>query len=171
MFQGERYTLVQGLGRQNQWCMGVTKLAGRKKHRTCGLQSTSSSAPWLYSHSAKNFVKYHATAHNQPRHTLKVVFDQVGTPTYAGDLAAVIYKGDYREPSRTNRGIYHFSSRGSAHVFDFARKYELSGNTCDIQPCHSMSFQSKVKRPHFSVLDKTKVKSTFDVKVLIGRTH
>ena len=97
------------------------------------------------------------------RDSLGVVFDQIGTPTYANDLAQAIYtiinKGIVR-------GIYHFSNEGVCSWYDFAKEIcELSGNNCDIQPCHSDEFPSKVERPHFSVLDKTKVKETFGITI------
>jgi dTDP-4-dehydrorhamnose reductase len=97
--------------------------------------------------------------------SLKVVFDQVGTPTYAGDLAEVIvYIIDTNQLDK--QGIYHFSNEGVCSWYDFAREImTLSGNTCDVQPCHSDEFPSKVKRPHFSVLDKTKIKETFGITV------
>ena len=99
------------------------------------------------------------------RDSLKVVFDQIGTPTYAADLAFVIYKViDARVLDRT--GIYHFSNEGVCSWYDFAKEIcEMSGNTCDIQPCHSDEFPSKVKRPHYSVLDKTKLKTVFGLVV------
>ena len=96
------------------------------------------------------------------RDTLNVVFDQVGTPTYAFDLANVIYGIIEQEQYKGNEGIYHYSNEGVCSWFDFAKEIaELSGNTCDISPCHSDEFPSKVKRPHYSVLDKTKFKRTF----------
>ena len=99
------------------------------------------------------------------RDTLKVVFDQVGTPTYAGDLAALIVK-IINENQLTKQGIYHFSNEGICSWYDFAKEIAaLSNHTCDIQPCHSNEFPSKVKRPHFSVLDKSKVKETFNITI------
>ena len=99
------------------------------------------------------------------KNSLKVVFDQVGTPTYAGDLAAIIYKVIEKD-MLDKQGIYHFSNEGVCSWYDFAQEVcELSGNTCNIEPCHSDEFPSKVKRPNFSVLDKTKVKETFGAKV------
>lgn len=89
----------------------------------------------------------------------------MGTPTYAGDLAAVI--SHIIETDQLDKtGIYHFSNEGVCSWFDFAKIIcELSGNTCDIQPCYSEEFPSPVKRPHFSVLDKSKLKQTFGFKV------
>ena len=85
--------------------------------------------------------------------------------TYAGDLASVIYQV-IEENQLYKEGIYHFSNEGVCAWYDFAKEVcDLSGNVCDIQPCHSDEFPSKVKRPHFSVLDKTKVKSTFGITV------
>lgn len=98
---------------------------------------------------------------------LKVVFDQVDTPTYAFDLAKIIY--DIVEDRRFegNTGIYHFSNEGVCSWYDFTKMIaEYSGQTeCDIQPCHSDEFPSPVKRPAFSVLDKTKIKNTFGIVV------
>ena len=97
--------------------------------------------------------------------SLKVVFDQVGSPTHAGDLAELIYK-IIEERMLDNKGIYHYSNEGVCSWYDFAREIcEMSGNECDVQPCHSDEFPSKVARPAYSVLDKTKVKTTFGVSV------
>lgn len=107
---------------------------------------------------------------------LKVVFDQVGTPTYARDLAdaiLVVIK-DYKNSPTHNRsplnyaksGVYHFSNEGVCSWYDFTKMIaEFAGNMeCDIQPCHSDEFPSPVKRPAYSVLDKTKIKGTFGIK-------
>lgn len=95
---------------------------------------------------------------------LKVVFDQIGTPTYAGDLAQLIYSV-IESGQLSQQGIYHFSNEGVCSWYDFAKEIStISGSNCDIQPCHSNEFPSKVKRPCFSVLDKTKVKTTFGIK-------
>jgi dTDP-4-dehydrorhamnose reductase len=98
---------------------------------------------------------------------LKVVFDQTGTPTYAQDLADAIVDIIENHKFEGNDGIYHFSNEGVCSWFDFTKMIaEYAGNTaCDIQPCHSDEFPSKVVRPAYSVLDKTKIKSTFGVKV------
>ena len=98
---------------------------------------------------------------------LKVGFDQVGTPTYAYDLAAAIFDIIENRKFEGNTGIYHYSNEGVCSWFDFTKMIaEYSEQTaCDIQPCHSDEFPSPVKRPAFSVLDKTKVKETFGVTI------
>lgn len=114
----------------------------------------------------KNFVKtmLNLTA-TKPQ--LKVVFDQCGTPTYALDLAKTIAHIIGSRLYKGNSGIYHFSNEGVCSWFDFTKKIaELAGNTtCDIQPCHSDEFPSPVKRPAYSVLDKTKIKETFGIRI------
>lgn len=143
---------------------GKTKLAGEQSLQRVGCKYLIFRTAWLYSSFGKNFVKtmQQLTA---DRDSLKVVFDQVGTPTYARDLADVIFKV-IEEELFDKQGIYHFSNEGVCSWYDFAKEIcELSGNTCDIQSCHSDEFPSKVKRPHFSVLDKTKLKSAFNIKV------
>ncbi len=143
---------------------GKTKLEGERSLIATGCKYLIFRTAWLYSPFGKNFVKTmrHLTA---TKDSLKVVFDQVGTPTYAGDLAALIHKL-IEEDLLHHQGIYHFSNEGVCSWYDFAREIsELSGNRCDIQPCHSDEFLSRVERPHFSVLDKTKVKETFGIKI------
>ncbi len=141
---------------------GATKLLGEQKIIATGCKYMILRTAWLYSEFGKNFVK---TMLNfiSTKPQLKVVFDQVGTPTYAGDLARVV------ETILANpvEGIYHFSNEGVCSWYDFAKMIaKYSGNlTCDILPCHSEEFPSKVKRPAFSVLDKTKMKDTFKLKV------
>ena len=143
---------------------GITKLAGEKAILESGCRYLIFRTAWLYSSFGNNFVKT-MQRFTSERETLNVVFDQVGTPTYAGDLAALIYK--IIEDNLLNRqGIYHYSNEGVCSWYDFAKEIcALFGNCCDIQPCHSDEFPSKVKRPHFSVLDKTKVKKTFGITV------
>ena len=96
---------------------------------------------------------------------LKVVFDQVGTPTYAYDLAYGIYDIIVKEKFEEKTGVYHFSNEGVCSWFDFTKMISVyAGNTdCDIQPCHSNEFPSKVRRPAYSVLDKTKHKESFGI--------
>jgi dTDP-4-dehydrorhamnose reductase len=101
------------------------------------------------------------------RPALNVVFDQVGTPTYAGDLAVLIFSIIEYGTYEGNEGIYHFSNEGVCSWYDFATEIAAAaGHTeCRINPCHSDEFPSKVTRPPYSVLDKTKVKRTFDVEI------
>lgn len=155
---------------------GLTKLHGEQKIQATGCNYVILRTAWLYSEFGKNFVKtmLNLTA-TKPQ--LKVVFDQVGTPTYAYDLAQTVSTilNDYKQslnskPSTLNyamSGIYHFSNEGVCSWFDFTKMIaEYAGNTgCDIQPCHTDEFPSKVKRPAFSVLDKTKIKETFGIEV------
>lgn len=127
---------------------------------------------WLYSEFGKNFVKtmLNLTA-TKPQ--LNVVFDQAGTPTYAYDLAAAIvtvlkdYAAEQPTTGYSKTGIYHYSNEGVCSWYDFTKVIAaLAGHTaCDIQPCHSNEFPSPVKRPAYSVLDKTKIKKTFGLKI------
>ena len=151
---------------------GQTKLDGEENIKAVGCDYVIIRTAWLYSEYGRNFVKtmLNLTA---TRPKLNVVFDQAGTPTYAYDLAEAIKTvlADYEKESPTagygKTGVYHFSNEGVCSWFDFTKKIaELAGNTaCDIQPCHSDEFPSPVKRPAYSVLDKTKIKETFGVKV------
>ncbi len=145
---------------------GLTKLHGEEKIKATGVDYLIFRTAWLYSEFGKNFVKtmLNLTA-SKPQ--LKVVFDQVGTPTYAYDLAKSIFDIIEQRKYEGNTGIYHYSNEGVCSWFDFTKMIaEYCGHTaCDIQPCHSDEFPSPVKRPAFSVLDKTKVKDTFGVSV------
>ena len=145
---------------------GLTKLHGEQNIQNCGVDYLIFRTAWLYSEFGKNFVKtmLNLTA-TKPQ--LKVVFDQVGTPTYAYDLAKAIFDIIENRKYIDNTGIYHYSNEGVCSWYDFTKMIaEYSGHTeCDIQPCHSEEFPSPVKRPAYSVLDKTKVKETFDIKV------
>lgn len=156
---------------------GLTKLHGEQGIISTNCNYVILRTAWLYSEFGKNFVKtmMNLTA-TKPQ--LNVVFDQVGTPTYAYDLAKAIsivvddYKkecADYNHQWSlySKRGIYHYSNEGVCSWYDFTKMIaEIAGTTtCDIQPCHSDEFPSPVKRPSYSVLDKTKIKETFDVEV------
>lgn len=143
---------------------GSTKLAGERALIASGCRYLIFRTAWLYSPFGNNFVKTMRRL-TAERESLNVVFDQVGTPTYAGDLAALIYHV-IESGQLEKEGIYHYSDEGVCSWYDFAKEIaELSGYVCDIRPCHSEEFPSKVERPHFSVLDKTKVKKTFGVTV------
>ena len=144
---------------------GYTKFLGEQAIQAVGCNHVIIRTAWLYSEFGKNFCKtmMNLTA-TKPQ--LKVVFDQVGTPTYARDLARAIAMVLERfDGSQT--GIYHYSNEGVCSWFDFTKMIaEYSGKTeCDVQPCHSDEFPSPVKRPSYSVLDKTKIKKVFGVKI------
>lgn len=145
---------------------GKTKLKGEQNIIAAGCKHIIIRTAWLYSEFGKNFVKtmLNLTA---TKPSLKVVFDQVGTPTYALDLAAVIFDIIENRKCEGHEGIYHFSNEGVCSWYDFTKMIaEIAGNKeCDIQPCHSDEFPSKVVRPSYSVLDKTKIKNTFDIKI------
>ncbi len=180
---------------------GLTKLHGEQNIIASGCDYVIIRTAWLYSEFGKNFLKtmLNLTA---AKPSLKVVFDQVGTPTYALDLAKVItvILDDYRRairhaapqedrhaeldsasldsasldsaspapaPRYPGTGIYHFSNEGVCSWYDFTKMIqEYSGQTsCEVSPCHSGEFPSPVTRPAFSVLDKTKIKESFGVKV------
>lgn len=143
---------------------GRTKLAGERAVIESGCRYLIFRTAWLYSPYGKNFVKTMMKL-TAEKDSLNVVFDQVGTPTCAADLAALIYKV-IAERMLDHQGIYHFSNEGVCSWYDFAVEIrDLCGNICDIRPCHSDEFPSKVKRPHYSVLDKTNVKSSVDVTI------
>ena len=150
---------------------GLTKLHGERAIQATGCDNVILRTAWLYSEFGRNFVKtmLNLTA-TKPE--LNVVFDQTGTPTYALDLAnaiSVILEdyASHEKPGYSRSGIYHYSNEGVCSWFDFTKMIaEYSGNTaCNIRPCHSDEFPSKVKRPAYSVLYKTKIKETFGVTI------
>lgn len=154
---------------------GLTKLHGEQAIQRIGCKHIIIRTAWLYSEFGKNFVKtmLNLTA-TKPQ--LKVVIDQVGTPTYAYDLARVInsileeyiLSIDSNTTFNYNKsGIYNFSNEGVCSWFDFTKMIaEYAGNYgCEIQPCHSGEYSSIVKRPSYSVLDKSKIGFIFFIKV------
>lgn len=145
---------------------GRTKLHGEQAIAESGCKSLIFRTAWLYSEFGNNFLKtmMRLTAE---REQLNVVFDQVGTPTYAGDLALAIFSIIEAGVYEGNEGIYHFSNEGVCSWYDFAVEIAaVTGNTnCRINPCHSSEFPSPVTRPPYSVLDKTKIKATFDIDI------
>ena len=166
---------------------GLTKLHGEQVLQASGARYVIIRTGWLYSEFGRNFVKTMLKL-TAERPQVKVVFDQVGTPTYAGDLAAAILRildaawslrqDPLLSPVRKGQGrsdrvlpqlggIYNFSNEGVCSWYDFARTIaELAGHdSCEILPCHSDEFPSKVHRPAYSVLDKTKIKNTFGLRI------
>lgn len=144
---------------------GLTKLHGEEAIQKTDCNYIIIRTAWLYSEFGKNFCKtmLNLTA-TKPE--LKVVFDQVGTPTYALDLAKAI-KIIVEKFDESKIGIYNYSNEGVCSWFDFAKMIARISkqNSCDINPCHSDEFPSPVVRPSYSVLDKTKIKEVFDLKI------
>ena len=145
---------------------GLTKLHGEQKIQTTGCNYIILRTAWLYSEFGHNFVKTMLNL-TSTKPQLKVVFDQTGTPTYAGDLADTIFDIIENRKYEGHTGIYHFSNEGVCSWYDFTKMIALiaGNNNCDIEPCHSNEFPSPVTRPAYSVLDKTKIKETFGVKI------
>lgn len=145
---------------------GLTKLHGEQKIQATGCNYIILRTAWLYSEFGHNFVKtmLNLTA-TKPQ--LKVVFDQTGTPTYAGDLAETIFDIIENRKYEGHTGIYHFSNEGVCSWYDFTKMIALIAghDQCNIEPCHSNEFPSPVTRPAYSVLDKTKIKETFGIKI------
>ena len=158
---------------------GLTKLHGEQKIIAAGCNHVILRTAWLYSEYGKNFCRT-MLALTSSKPAIKVVFDQVGTPTYAADLAAAVMAvlADYAacsEPVYSKSGIYNYSNEGVCSWYDFAKAIQATASAlgyyapgapaCEIAPCHSCEFPSPVVRPAYSVLDKTKVKSVFGVRV------
>lgn len=142
---------------------GTAKLAGEQNVMESCEQAVVIRTAWLYSTYGNNFVKTMIRLGSE-RDTLGVIFDQVGTPTYARDLARAIYaiinKG-------VVRGVYHFSNEGVCSWYDFTLAiHRLAGvDGCKVNPLHTVDYPTKAARPHYSVLDKTKIKQTFDIEI------
>ena len=145
---------------------GATKLRGEQRITASGCKYLIIRTAWLYSEFGKNFVKTMLNL-TSTKPQLKVVFDQTGTPTYAYDLAKAIVEIVESKKYVGNEGIYHYSNEGVCSWYDFTKIIaEMAGHTeCDIQPCHSSEFPSKVVRPSYSVLDKSKIKAVFGLTI------
>ena len=145
---------------------GATKLRGEQRITASGCKYLIIRTAWLYSEFGKNFVKTMLNL-TSTKPQLKVVFDQTGTPTYAYDLAKAIVEIVESKKYVGNEGIYHYSNEGVCSWYDFTKVIaEMAGHTeCDIQPCHSSEFPSKVVRPSYSVLDKSKIKAVFGLTI------
>ena len=145
---------------------GLTKLHGELKVKDSKANYLILRTAWLYSDYGNNFVDKILKL-LEGRDSIKVVFDQCGTPTYAGDLATAIVDIISRRAFKGNEGVYHFSNEGVCSWYDFAdaslRIAGMKGK--NVLPCHSSEFPSKVTRPSYSVLDKTKFKDTFSMQI------
>ena len=144
---------------------GKTKLAGEQSLVKAGCKYLIFRTAWLYSPFGKNFVKTMRQL-TSTKDSLKVVFDQVGTPTYAGDLAALIYN-IIEENLLDRQGVYHFSNEGVCSWYDFTVAiHRLARITsCKVKPLHTAEYPAKANRPAYSVLDKTKIKTTFGIEI------
>ena len=143
---------------------GRSKLAGEKAVQESGCRHMIFRTSWLYSLTGRNFFRtIAARAAEMP--SLKVVFDQTGTPTFAGDLAFLL-KHIIDNDMLDRTGIYHYSNEGAATWYDFAKEInDALGYTCDVQPCRTGEYPAVAQRPSYSVLDKKKVKETFGLLV------
>lgn len=142
---------------------GTTKLAGEEAIRTIHPEAVIIRTAWLYSSFGNNFVKTMLRL-GKEREELGVVFDQIGTPTYARDLARAI---QHIIGSDVVPGIYHYSNEGVCSWYDFTKAiFDLAGiSTCCLKPLHTDEYPTPAARPHYSVLDKTKIKQTYGVEV------
>ncbi len=144
---------------------GETKLKGETAIINSGCEYIIIRTSWLYSSFGKNFLKTMQKLMAE-KETINVVFDQVGTPTFAGDLAKTIIKFIESDNKKARNQIYHFSNEGVCSWYDFAVAInEASGHDCNIKPCHSNEFPSTVTRPNYSVLDKSKIKSVLNIEI------
>lgn len=169
VFDGRTFKPYQEIDPVNpESVYGKTKLAGEHAVRGGNPNAIIIRTSWLYSSFGNNFVKTMLKL-GQNHKILKVVFDQVGTPTYAGDLANVLLKiaEIYDEDlQQFIPGIYHYSNEGVASWYDFAFAiFELAQVNCTVLPVLSKEFPSVAKRPHFSVLNKSKIKTTFNLEI------
>lgn len=165
VFKGDLFEpLTESCATNPSGVYGITKLMGEKSIQLSGCKYMIFRTSWLYSPYGANFVKTMRRL-TAEKDTLNVVFDQIGTPTFARDLAKVIVHVIETE-QLDKLGLYHFSNEGVCSWYDFAKDIcFLTGNDCDIRPCHTWEYPTKVRRPAFSVLDKTKVKKTFGISI------
>lgn len=164
VFNGEHYTpYTENDATCPNSVYGSTKLAGEEAIMALCPTAVIIRTAWLYSTFGNNFVKTMLRLGSE-RTELGVVFDQVGTPTYAHDLACaiqqIIIKG-------TVPGIYHYSNEGVCSWYDFTKAiFDLGGiTTCTLKPLHTNEYPTPAARPHYSVLDKTKIKQTYGIEV------
>lgn len=149
-----------------QSAYGRTKLAGEEAVRASGCRHLIIRTAWLYSETGKNFVKtmLRLTAE---RESIDVVCDQVGTPTYAGDLALAIFSIVESGLYAGNEGTYHFTDEGVCSWYDFAVEIAAAAghDRCRIRPCRTAEYPTKVARPAYSVLDKSKIRERFGIEI------
>ncbi|MCM1030178.1 MAG: dTDP-4-dehydrorhamnose reductase [Oscillibacter sp.] len=148
-----------------QTVYGCTKLAGERAIKRSGCLAIIIRTAWLYSEFGNNFVKTMLRLAKE-KGELNVVSDQVGTPTYAADLAAAIVHVLADDCVAEKTGIYHFSNEGICSWYEFAQEImRLSGEKCKVNAIATVDYLTKAHRPAYSVLDKTKIKEKFGVSV------
>ena len=145
---------------------GSTKLAGEQMAQKCCKRTMIIRTAWLYSTFGNNFVKTMIRL-GKEKPELGVIFDQIGTPTYARDLAVAIFAAIEKG---IRPGVYHFSNEGVISWFDFTKAiHRIAGiTTCHVKPLHTAEYPTPAHRPHYSVLDKTKIKQTYDIEIPYG---
>jgi dTDP-4-dehydrorhamnose reductase len=147
---------------------GETKRAGELAVINSDIDSIVIRTSWLYSSNGNNFVKTMLRLGNE-KENLGVIFDQVGTPTYARDLAKIcleILSGSTSENINKNGNLYHYSNEGVASWYDFAISImELGGENCKVKPIQTKDYPTLAKRPHYSVLNKSKIKTDFKIEI------
>lgn len=142
---------------------GSTKLEGEQQVAALCQRAMIIRTAWLYSTFGNNFVKTMIRL-GKEKPELGVIFDQVGTPTYARDLAVAIFAAIN---SGVVPGVYHFSNEGVISWYDFTKAiHRIAGiDTCRVRPLHTSEYPTPAKRPHYSVLDKTKIKQTYGIEI------
>ena len=142
---------------------GSTKLEGERNALAYCSRAMVIRTAWLYSTFGNNFVKTMIRL-GKERDSLGVIFDQIGAPTYARDLARAIFEAIRQG---VVPGVYHFSNEGVCSWYDFTKAiHRLAGiTTCQVKPLHTSEYPAKAKRPHYSVLDKSKIKHTYGIEV------
>jgi dTDP-4-dehydrorhamnose reductase len=140
---------------------GKSKLAGEQALFSSCKQAVILRTAWLYSSFGNNFVKTMMKLGTE-RDSINVIFDQIGTPTYAADLADAILKVLSHETFVP--GIYHFSDEGACSWYDFTKSiHRIAGISCDVRPIEAKDYPARTPRPHYSVLNKAKIKSTYGI--------
>ena len=144
---------------------GKTKLSGEQAMQKQGCRGAIIRTSWLYSEYGNNFVKTMMRLGTE-RKQLNVVNDQIGSPTYAGDLAKAIMEIVNKQKQIEQIEIYHFSNEGVASWYDFAKEIiQLHGCTCEVLPIPSDQYPTPAQRPFYSILDKQKIKSHFSINI------
>lgn len=145
---------------------GRSKQAGELILRAVCKEAIILRTAWLYSEFGSNFLRTMLTL-GKEKEELGVVFDQIGTPTYAGDLAeAILSIIEYSEKEKFEKGIYHYTNEGVCSWYDFARKiFQLTGLACKAVPIETKDYPTRATRPQYSVLNKGKIKKVYNITV------